>query len=368
MVNISNMHDIDSEIEPYLERVYRISKSRNTKRGYKVALRNFNRFLISQQTTLKEILVSLKQKKNDPVDLLDEYYTFMSKNELRNSTMCGNLSIAKDFLNFNGLKIYSEDLKQKFRAPKREVFYEEGLTKKELVRLLHNSSQKLQTAILLACSSGMRVGEITQLRLSDVDFSTNPTTIKIRRETTKTRETRFTHITRETSDLLQDYIKKRQEKVNSDDFYLFMNCNSSIDSHEYYNAFQSARCSLMTSLRKIVESVPDLANKNENGQNRIHFHAFRKWFKTQVTTAHQSDFAEALMGHKSLKLVYFKQNSQDRLKTYLKIEPNLTISDNSHVETTIDDMQETIRVLQTELDKVKQLKFMSEKYNVHLSA
>ena len=138
------------------------------------------------------------------------------------------------------------------------------------------------------------------------DFSTNPTTIKIRRETTKTRETRFTHITREASDLLCDYIKKRQEKVNSDDFYLFMNCNSSIDSHEYYNAFQASRCSLMTSLRKIVESVPDLANKNENGQNRIHFHAFRKWFKTQVTTAHQSDFAEALMGHKSLNLVYFK--------------------------------------------------------------
>jgi integrase len=41
--------------------------------------------------------------------------------------------------------------------------------------------------------------------------------------------------------------------------------------------------------------------KNDNGRNAIHFHAFRAWFKTQVTDCHQSDFAEALMGHTSLK-------------------------------------------------------------------
>jgi integrase len=364
MLNILDMHNIDSEIEPYLERVYRISKSHNTKRGYKVALRNFNRFLLSKQTTLNVILEELKQKKKDPIVLLDEYYTFMSENELRNSTICGNLSISKDFLNFHGLKIYSEDLKQRFRAPKREVYYEEGLTKTELVRVLHNSSQKLQTTILLACSSGMRIGEITQLRLSDIDFSTNPTTIRVRRETTKTRETRFTHITKEASDLLHDYIKKRQEKIHANDFHLFMNCISSVDSDEYYNAFQTARCSLMTSLRKVVESVPELANRNENGQYRIHFHAFRKWFKTQVTAAYQSDFAEALMGHKSLKLVYFKQNSSDRLKTYMKIEQYLTISDNSKVEETIDGMERTINNLEIELEKVKEWKLANEKYKI----
>ncbi len=364
MLNIFNMHTIDSQIESYLERVYRISKSHNTKRGYKVALRNFNRFLISTQTTLQEILIDLKQKKKDPVILLDEYYSFMSEHNLRNSTICGNLCISKDFLNFNGLKIYSEDLKQRFRSPKREVFYEEGIPKKELVRLLHNSSQKLQTAILLACSSGMRIGEITQLRLSDIDFTTNPATIRIRRETTKTRETRFTHITKESSDLLHDYIQKRQEKISSNDFYLFMNCLSSIDSTEYFAAFQAARGSLMNSLRKTVESVPDLGNRNKNGQYRIHFHAFRKWFKTQVTSAYQSDFAEALMGHKSLKLVYFKQNSQDRLKTYLKIESSLTISDNSKVEETIGDMESTLKNLEIELEKVKEWKLANEKYKI----
>jgi integrase len=362
MVNIFNMHTIDSQIESYLERVYRISKSHNSKRGYKVALRNFNRFLISTQTTLQEILIDLKQKKKDPVILLDEYYTFMSENALRNSTICGNLSITKDFLNFNGLKIYSEDLKQRFRSPKREVFYEEGITKKELVRLLHNSSQKLQTAILLACSSGMRIGEITQLRLSDIDFTTNPTTIRIRRDTTKTRETRFTHVTKESSDLLHDYIKKRQEKIHSNDFHLFMNCISSIDSTEYFAAFQAARGSLMNSLRKTVESVPDLGNRNENGQYRIHFHAFRKWFKTQVTSAYQSDFAEALMGHKSLKLVYFKQNSKDRLQSYLKIEPVLTISDNTPLEESLDDMENTIDNLKLELEKVQRWKESRQNY------
>ncbi len=92
----------------------------------------------------------------------------------------------KEFLNSEGLHIYNEDLKQRFRLPKKQHVFEEGLTKEILVRLLHNCSPKLQTAILIACSSGMRIGEIVQLKISDIDFGTNPTTIHIRAETTST--------------------------------------------------------------------------------------------------------------------------------------------------------------------------------------
>lgn len=61
----------------------------------------------------------------------------------------------------------------------------------------------------------------------------------------------------------------------------------------------TARNSLANQLRKVIESIPELAMKNENGRNSIHFHAFRAWFKTQVTDAHQSDFRSFDGTHKS---------------------------------------------------------------------
>ncbi|MBS3921663.1 MAG: site-specific integrase [Nitrosarchaeum sp.] len=361
MVDISNMHTVEPKIDEYLERVYRISRSFGTKRSYHCTLKKFEKFC-NCKSSLPNVLYDLKNGKQDPIDVLDEFYSFLSKQHLKNSTIIGNLSVTKDYLNFHGMKIYSEDIKQKFRTPKPDVFYEEGLTKSTLNRLLQNCVPKLRVAILMACSSGMRVGEIAQLRLSDVDFTTNPTTIRVRRETTKTRETRFTHISTEASKLLSDYITKKTLNTQSLDPYLFMYFDDEFGSFEYYKSMFAARQTLMERLRETVLHIPELSMKNENGQNRIHFHAFRKWFKTQVTTAGQSDFAEALMGHKSLKLVYFKQSTEARQKMYQQMEPFLTLSDFTRVEKTMEDLQGQVQSLSLELEKVKQWRDISVKY------
>jgi len=361
MQNIS-YKQIDPKIDQYLERIYRISKSFSSKRSYLVSLNKFQKFLTTKNKDLSQILYELKDKQHDPIVLLDEFYTFMSQQNLKSSTIAGYLSVAKDFLNFHEMHIYTEDLKQKFRTPKREVFYEEGLTKGILNRLLHNSSPKLQVAILIACSSGIRIGEMVQLRLSDIDFTTNPTTIRIRRETTKTRETRFTHITTEVSKTLSDYITQNLAGMKNSDPYLFMKYDGEYGDIYYHKSMLSAKITLMNKLRRTIRTIPELAMKNENGGFRIHFHAFRKWFKTQVTNAQQSDYAEALMGHKSLKLVYYKQSIEERQKMYKKLEPNLTISDFTKVEKTMEEMQSQIDSLTIELEKVKQWKEITVKY------
>jgi len=91
--------------------------------------------------------------------------------------------------------------------------------------------------------------------------------------------------------------------------------------------------------RFLKQAFPDLNSKNSNGRNTIHFHAFRAWFKTQVTDAHQSDFAEALMGHSSLKLVYYRQNDRARARTYLDVEHALTIADTEKIDQNFTEMQ-----------------------------
>ncbi len=203
---------VDEKIQYFLEKKFRYSKSYATMDAYKTALRKFQEFLrVELNIDINQLLIQFEKKTLDPIDVLDRFYMFLSnygKKGYASRTICLYVIAAKEFLNSQNLHIYNEDIKQKFRLPKKSPIYEEGLTKDILVRLLHNSHTKLQTAILLCSSSGMRIEELVQLRISDIDFSTNPTTLQIRAETTKTRELRLTHITTEATTLLKDYLRR----------------------------------------------------------------------------------------------------------------------------------------------------------------
>jgi len=356
--------NISEKIEIFLDRKFRYSKSFATKRTYKAAIDKFQEFLLAKHNQgLDQTLVQLQTKVIDPLELLDEFFTFLTNHRLRNGrTGHGNSAISlyittvKEFLNSQNLHIYNEDLKHKFRLPRQKTIFEEGLTKEKIVRVLHNSSPKLQAAILVCISSAMRLGELVQLRISDIDFATNPTTIHLRSETTKTRETRFTHITAEATKSLKDYLRRTygwSENTKMDSYIFMANNRDYSNPEEYDKGVRSACTALQQSLLLIVRSIPELYHKNENGRNSIHFHAFRAWFKTQVTNAHESDFAEALMGHKSLKLRYYRDNPDSRLKIYLGVEPALTVSDFSKVENTMEGMKSKIEFLEIELEKVK---------------
>lgn len=381
-------------IKFFLEKKFRYSKSFATKRSYQFSLNKFMEFIkIKYDLNLTQIIEQFKQKNKDPIEVLDEFYSHLSSCKTRfqkaytNGTIRMFLSTAKEFFNSQGLHVYNEDVKQRFRMPKRESVYEEGLTKETLVRLLHNSAPRLQTAILMCASGGMRIAELVQLKLSDIDFTTNPTSIRLRKETTKTRETRFTCISKEATNSLKDYLRKKfgWSEGSQDDRYIFLQTleermdklremlndksskadamarmnvlersSSGLNPDEKYdNAVSSARVALEESLSKVLRGIPELSKKNENGRQSIHFHALRAWFKTQVTDAHQSDFAEALMGHKSIKLGYYRQNSEKRLKTYLEIEYALTISDHTKVERTLQDLTEKYKDLERKYDEFR---------------
>lgn len=54
----------------------------------------------------------------------------------------------------------------------------------------------------------MRLGELVQLEFGDIDFTTTPTTIRLRAETTKTRTERETFFTTEATNSLKEYLKR----------------------------------------------------------------------------------------------------------------------------------------------------------------
>ncbi len=396
-------------IENFLAKKFRFSRSHATRKSYETCLKKFIEFVGKKYNlTLDGLVLQINQTHEiDPIQILDDYYSYLSsykidgKSNYRRATIKQYITVAKEFLNNEGCKIYNEDLKQRFRLPRINAVYEKGLTKQIINRLIRLANPKLATVILIACSGGMRISEIIQLKLSDINFQTNPTTITIRSETAKTRQTRITCFTSEATLALKDYLKQyigwqendksdrsiflntHEEKISSIErklaenghqnalflgqdkkrlVYLKKQCET-LDNEELYSkSVNSARNSLENQLRKIIESIPELSMKNENGRNSIHFHAFRAWFKTQVTDAHQSDFAEALMGHTSLKLVYYRQNEDARAKTYLGIEHALTISDTAKIDREHDELRQENRDLRLVVESLSiQLKRLERK-------
>ena len=337
-----------NRIEDYLQKKFRISHSFDTRNSYRTALKKFTEFLrIKYNYSLEQLLTRIFDESLDPLDVLDEFYTFLSNYQTRtkrigysSEAINSYIRIAKDFLNHQGCKIYNEDMKMKFRLPKRTSAYQRGLTREAINRVIRFANPKLSTIILMACSGGMRIDEIIQLKLSDVDLSTTPVTITIRAITTKTRETRLTHISSEAANSLKDYLAK----YGPQNEYLFLRehelKNPKVSDEEKYSKYVMAtKHNLESQLTRCIKKIPELNTKNENQNYWIHFHAFRAWFKTQVTDSHQSDFAEALMGHKSLKLVYYRQNDKKRSETYLKIEHCLIIANTEKLDQNYSDMQ-----------------------------
>ncbi len=220
---------------------------------------------------------------------------------------------------------------------------------------------KLQAAILFACSSGVRIGEMVQVRISDIDFSSKPTRVKIRAETTKTREARETYLTEEATKMLKDYLsnkfgwKEGQKNENNQNQVIFgrTSLDRTLKPKEELrtNPVFVAINVLSESLRWNSRNVEDLNRLNENGRKAVHFHAFRKFFRTTVGDVVGRDYAEALMGHHFYLDTYYNLPLEKRRETYLKAEPYLTISDFDKVERDLSKIAEKHREIEEYLSK-----------------
>ncbi|MBM3910621.1 MAG: phage integrase family protein [Thaumarchaeota archaeon] len=355
---------IHDRVERFLDRKFRTSRSFATKETYKGGLNKFKDFAYQDYNQdLDKFLDNMLNNVLDPIEALDNFYTYLTKIPnpfskrigYSNATIRQYVITAKEFLNDIGCKIYSEDIRRKFKLPRQITMHTEGLTKEIIAQILRLANYKLATVILIACSSGMRIGEIAQLKLSDVDFATNPTTIAIRAETTKTREARLTHISKEATQALKDYLAKSKTAKNNDYIFLF-NHETKLDLlNEEEKTRRRVRATIHNfenQLNHVIADIPELNKRAENMRFQVHFHAFRYFFKTQVTDAHESDFAEALMGHKSIKLLYYRQNAKKRLKTYLDVEHALTIAETEHIERNYSELQLDNQQLREQLNSL----------------
>ena len=155
----------------YLDSMYLISHSVYTLKTYKSALNNFRKFLASQYSCDElNIVEQIKSEQIDVFTVLRDFIIYMDQKQIGPRAIRSYLSGLKGYLRHLGIKFSSDDFKQLVKVPKIIKTREIPVTKEMILRVLHNSSPKLQTAILVCASSGIRIGELVQLKLSDIDF------------------------------------------------------------------------------------------------------------------------------------------------------------------------------------------------------
>ncbi len=356
----------DIDLEVFLDSVFVMSSSHSTKASYRGGINKFQKFLEEKYNLTEADLVH--KVKNGDVDVyrvLSEFVVNLSKSGYSPKSLRVWLPAVKGYLRYVGLEIYSEKFKSLVRMPRVITTREEGLTKEMIVRLLRNSPPKLQTAILVAVSSGMRLGELVQFRISDVDFESNPTRIRIRAHTSKGRQAREAFLTTEATKALKDYLerffgwKEGQTNGHLKDTTIFgrtsVVCTVPRKSEEQLRVTSAAIAEnvLQKTLEHTLEKIPDLNVKGENGRKIIHFHAFRKYFRTVVGNEVGRDFAEALMGHRFYLDTYYNLPADERRKLYLKAESRLTISDFTMVEKNLTEISERQKILEEKLARIE---------------
>jgi integrase len=88
--------------------------------------------------------------------------------------------------------------------------------------LLKCNNRRLKAYILVLASSGLRAIEASALRLQDIDFTTSPTKVHVRKEFSKTKTPRDVYISQGATAYLQDLIKwKYREKPSQPDDLVF---------------------------------------------------------------------------------------------------------------------------------------------------
>jgi len=341
---------METAVQEFLDSVYVRSHSDETVKTYGNCIKKFKQFLASKyEIELHEIVSKIKKEKFDVYKIFNEFVVFQDKSGLKPRSIHLSVNAVKSFLRHCGIKIYSEDFKHSVRMPKRYSVQETPITKEVIVRLLRNVSPKLQTVILVAVSTGMRVGELVQFRISDIDFESKPVKIRLRAEITKTRTAREVFLTSEAVVALKDYLKRyhRWDKGSSVKPKNTVFGRTSISKNPLRDESSlkqgpciAAKSLLQKSFEASIKKIPEFDARMENGKRVIHFHAFRKFFRTTVGNVCGRDYAEALMGHSFYLDTYYQLPDEKKREMFLEVEPYLTISDFVAVEKNIKKLSE----------------------------
>jgi integrase len=291
-------------IDEFVEKMYRRSKSINSRRYYKFGAEDFKEFCVAK--SIKEV------GQKNVYSVLDQYVNYLDKKGLRPKTIADYVTAVRKFLMYLDIEIDPAKFKIKVVMP-RVTKIEDAPLMLDTVRTLLTKGRpgpKMRALILTLLSSGMRIGEALSIKWKDVNLKSTPATIKLKAEYTKTRTARSAYASEEAKEALTEL-----EKGSSDEGPVF----------DYSGDIWQREKEAGHTFRKLVKRV-GLDEKIEGHRiHKVHFHSFRKFFLTKAVDTLGDHAGHALVGHGFYMDTYYKKSEEEREADYLKLMPKLTV-------------------------------------------
>jgi len=257
----------------------------------------------------------------------------------------------------------------------------------EIKQILNYCDIRTKTTIMVALSSGMRISEVIQLLPDDVYLDEEPIRVNIRAEIAKNGKRRTTFITPEAKELLQEWLRVRDDYIKKSflslNFKELQYLKDRVDDRIFpYHAnriresFNRACDKAGFTGKTVMKGDFDLSTDFKRGhthkreRRKLHYHNLRKHFRTYFGN---SDLAEHLMGHSGYLSTYRMFNDKQLAKEYLKHMHNLMVFETSSDERInkfneqmkekdeqMKEKDEQMKDMQRRIDKLETLKELME--------
>lgn len=301
----------------FLEGIQTLSIS--TQNSYKAVLNHFDSFCYekynkrSTQNIIDE-LHSLPPEKMEIgfIGSIQDFIYYMEKLDLAPNTIYNHYQVMTYFFGHNGIRMYHADLRRRIKFPKILKKKLHPLTIQEIHKLFEFTPQKRQMLYLVLIGAGTRIRETTCLRKKDFDLN-YPKRIKmdIPAQFTKTQTAHTTFVSREAAKLLRPHLKSLEDE-------------DLVFSTNYWNPANAGMTEIEAFGR--YRDRAGLGEKYETvNRHLITLHSFRSYFVTRARRVHDSDIANAMVGHLPTFDMYDRKDDDEKLEMYLKVEPKLKI-------------------------------------------
>ena len=356
-----------------------------TAKGYRTSLVYFHEFLsLRHNHTLESILQAFSaEEKNGSIDVyevLEAFIAFMqTEKKVSAASINQYLNGIRSFLAYYDVYIIPAKFKRRVKVPKVYSEEEQPLDIKDIRQILLNCHNRRLKAYLLAlASAGTRAVETCAIRLRDIDFSTRPTKIHIRKEYAKTRVGRDIYISDEATKYLKDWIffKYRipcnsndendgsavidRDRDNNNQEVLYRIIRKKSDSLVFQGQInnshitpQSIYIKLVTGFQQLLELAGFSDRKEGMRRHKITLHSFRRFVKTTISDCAGKEYSEWFLGH--AKSSYYVNKPEVRADTYAeKCMKYLTFLDYTILEATGKNIEARVSEKEKEIQLLRQ--------------
>ena len=342
-----------------------------TKIVYESNIKNF--FKVMKKDPVTYFKPSRDYKKD-----VEKYYRWLvTKSGYAPLVIHHKLTCLRQFLEENDIDFgskYWKKLKRRTKISRKAITMDKVPKNNELKQILTHGNTMEKAFILIQSSSGLRISEMLNIEIGDIDFDFDPPLVNVRSEIAKNHTQRYTFISYEAKDSLNEYLKVRDDflrnavKRCTSRNKIGTLCKKSMSDTRLFPYTQSTIGKKWH--RLLRDSKMDKRDKNTN-IHIFHDHTLRKFFETRMSNAGVPEaIYQALEGHEGYLNGAYKRYSIDELGDwYKKAMSSLSIFESTPDLTEVHDkLREKDKQIQKQDQQIenmmKEIELMKNK--IHL--